>query len=117
MKIKLHTPMHLSDRETITEFEADDIVQVRSAIGDDTQEGTNFWVRDVPEEQFCVESASVVRKLVEKNRSTKKSWLGAVLKFVIIAIVLTLVLGWLGSSIAGYTQNDFNEWIRNIWHH
>lgn len=72
MKIQLHTPMNLSDRETITEFEANDISQVRSTIGDDAKEGTNFWIKNVPEEQFCVESATAVKALIKQNKSEEE---------------------------------------------
>ncbi len=43
--IRLHTPMHLSDNETTTEYEANDIIHVKSVVGDDDREGTEFYIK------------------------------------------------------------------------
>jgi hypothetical protein len=72
-KITLHTPRYLQDQETTTEYEANDIVHIESAVGDDSKEGTRFWLRDVATKQFCLESAEMVKKLVAENTTDESS--------------------------------------------
>lgn len=71
-KITLHTPIHLSDNETITEFEANDIIHIKSVVGDDDRGGTHFYVRGINERQYCSESANTLKKLVRDNKTEEK---------------------------------------------
>lgn len=66
--IKLHTPTHMQDDETTTEFEANDIKHVASVVGNDEREGTHFYLTGVSERQFCTEPAKQVKQLVAENR-------------------------------------------------
>lgn len=53
MKIKLHTPAYLGDHDTITEYEANDIIHVEAVRGrSDDSQGTHFWFNGIPEQQF-----------------------------------------------------------------
>jgi hypothetical protein len=67
--IQLHTPTHMQDSETTTEYEANDIVHVSSVVGNDLAEGTHFYLRGVPEKQFCLEPARTVKQLVTANKN------------------------------------------------
>lgn len=71
-KITLHTPMNLSDGKTTTEFEANDIIHVKSVVGDDNRRGTHFYVRGISERQHCLESANTVKKMVQDNKIEEK---------------------------------------------
>ncbi len=66
--ITLHTPMHMTDSDTTTEFEANDIIQVKSVVGDDNRDGSHFWIRGIPERQHCLESAKTLKKLIQENK-------------------------------------------------
>lgn len=68
-KILLHTPMHLSDNDTTTEYEANDIIHIKSITGDDDEGGTYFWIAGVPEQQRCDESVNVLKKLIQDNET------------------------------------------------
>jgi len=68
-KIILHTPRFMRDDKTTTEFEATDIIQIKSVAGDDDNGGSHFWVRGIAERQHCLESANDLRKLVEKHKN------------------------------------------------
>lgn len=72
-KIILHTPRHLTDDKTVTEFEADDILHVRSQLGDDNREGTLFYLKGVEKKQFCLEPAGQVKKMIEENKTDNES--------------------------------------------
>jgi hypothetical protein len=67
--IQLHTPILLSDNETTTEYEANNIIHVQSVFGDDDSGGTNFYISGVPEKQFCLESANTVKQLIQENET------------------------------------------------
>jgi hypothetical protein len=69
--IKLHTPLHLQDNKTISEFEANDIRHIVSIVGDDDQVGTVFYLAGVPEKQMCLEPAKRVKELVAANRDSR----------------------------------------------
>lgn len=65
---KLHTP-HSRGDDTITEYEANDIVHIKSVVGDDDAQGTHFYLRDVPgQRQFCLESAKEVKQMVAAHK-------------------------------------------------
>jgi hypothetical protein len=70
--IKLHTPLGTEDNETQTEYDVEDILNITSVVGNDAQEGTNFWVRGSGEKQFCVEPASVVRAMIADAKSKEE---------------------------------------------
>lgn len=72
--IRLHTPMHLSDNETTTEYEANDIIHVKSVVGDDDREGTEFYINGMFERQFCLESANTVKKLIQENKTDEEAF-------------------------------------------
>jgi len=66
--IQLHTPHHMQDTETKTEYEANDIIHIVSVIGNDEASGTHFYVRGVPKRQHCLESANEVKQLVVAHK-------------------------------------------------
>ena len=70
--IRLHTPMHLSDNETTTEYEANDIIHVKSVVGDDNRDGTEFYIKGMYERQFCLETANKLKKLIQDNKTEEK---------------------------------------------
>ena len=72
-KIKLHTPKHLSDNETITEFEAKDIIHVESITGEGNNKGAYFWIKGIGERRFCLESLNEVNLLL-KSRIINLIW-------------------------------------------
>ena len=74
--IQLHTPMHMQDNNTITAFEANDIIHIVSVVGDDDARGTHFYLRGVPERQFCSETAKEVKRLVASNKATAQTRVG-----------------------------------------
>lgn len=73
-KVTLHTPMHLSDSETTTEYEVNDIIHVKSVVGDDDRECTNFYLKGVTERQFCLESANILKKLIQENKTEEEEF-------------------------------------------
>ncbi len=73
-KIILHTPMHLSDENTTTEYEANDIIHVKSIVGNDNRDGTHFYINGMPERQSCLESANILKNLIQKNKTNKEKF-------------------------------------------
>lgn len=71
--IKLHTPTHMQDDATVTEFEADDIRHIVSIVGDDNREGTHFYLKGISEKQFCLEPAREVKQLVASSKQPLQS--------------------------------------------
>lgn len=71
-KIKLHTPIFTNDSEATTEYEVNDIIHMKSVTGDNDGQGTKFYLKGVSEEQFCLESVNILKKLVEDNKIEEK---------------------------------------------
>ena len=71
-KITLHTPIHLSDYETTSEYEANDIIHIKSVIGDDNRGGTKFYIKGMLKEQFCSETVNKLKKLIQDNKTEEK---------------------------------------------
>lgn len=79
-KIVLHTPMHSCDAPmylldktaTTTEFEANDIILVKSVVGDDNRDGTNFYIKGISDKQFCLENVNTLKKLIQDNKTEDK---------------------------------------------
>ncbi len=74
--IRLHTPMHMSDNKTTTEFDAELIHSIKSIVGDDDREATNFYVHGSPEKQFCSESPNKLRNMIEEAKAKEEVQLG-----------------------------------------
>lgn len=66
--------MHTSDNKTTTEFEANDIIHVKSVVGDDDRDGTEFYIKGMIERQFCLETANILKKLIQDNKTEEKSF-------------------------------------------
>jgi hypothetical protein len=71
--IKLHTPRHFRDNETVTEFEANDISHIVSEVDNDDREGTYFYIRGVAERQYCDEPAKEVKRLIAQNKDAPRA--------------------------------------------
>jgi hypothetical protein len=67
--ITLHTPMNTEDSGSPIEYEGDKITRINSAVGDESREGTYFYVLGSPERQYCIESAKKVKEMVEEAKS------------------------------------------------
>jgi hypothetical protein len=72
--IKLHTPIHTLDYNTTTDYEANDIIHVESAGGEDDGVGTNFYIKGVDEIQFCLETANKLKQLINDNKTEEKQF-------------------------------------------
>lgn len=68
-KINLHKPTHMSDCEAKIEYDANDIVGIKSVVGNDNCLGTNFYIKGLPEKQFCLETANNLKKLIQENKT------------------------------------------------
>lgn len=68
-KIGLHTARFLGDKETITEYDADKIIHIKSRHGDDEKPLAWFWVEGLSGRQHCSESAKEVKRMVEEYKS------------------------------------------------
>lgn len=66
--ITLHTPRHMSDNRTTTEFETNDIIHIVSIVGNDDSTGTTFYLHGIPGKQTCLEPAKEVKRLVAANK-------------------------------------------------
>lgn len=114
-KIILHTPMHLSDYKTTTEFEANDIGHIWSKVYDDNKKGTSFNLKNDYKEYSCSESANVVKRMVEENKTEEKPFViqsgkgnaiaigvgnqvvsGKEENWSVIGVIATLVIGAVG---------------------
>ena len=73
-KIVLHKRMHLNDNEGVKrEYEANDIYNINPVFGNDDDSDTTFYIRGIQKEQECIESANMVRRMVEENREPSES--------------------------------------------
>jgi hypothetical protein len=76
-RIALHTPIHSNDNNTQTEFDPEKIIGIESVIGDDSRDGTHFFLQGSPKQYFCIESAKKLRQLIEEAKSMEAVTLDA----------------------------------------
>lgn len=92
MKITLHTPAHLDDTTSTTEFEANDIIHIESISGrDPDSSGAKFWLKGINESKHCSESVNDLKKLVEENKEKEE--------------LLPISIGQIGDQVS---QTGFN---------
>lgn len=70
-EIILHVPRYLNDVESTQAYEANDILEVKSASDDPNLLGTNFYYKDSGW-TFCLESENKLRRLIRKNSHNSK---------------------------------------------
>ena len=73
-RVRLHTPRNLNDNDTTTEFEVNKIIHFNSSVGDDSKNGTKFYIDGIQEEQFCLESTNELRKLIKDHYDHKEQF-------------------------------------------
>lgn len=52
---------------------------------------------------------------VKWQNAGKSSWFNWLVHFVLITVILSLILGIIASSIAGYYQPEFNIWYKEYF--
>jgi hypothetical protein len=122
--IKLHTPIHSEDNETQTDYDVESIVNVVSVVGNDDQQGTNFWLRGISEKQFCVEPARLVREMIAEAKSKEEVKVEAeavtlliraaksedgLIRFIASDGTLTVILADQQQSLQGRQRSRYNH--------
>ena len=107
-KIKLNTPTCLSGDETTTEYESNDIIFIQSIVGDDSSDGTYFYIKGVGDQQSCTNSAAYVKKLVKKYKPTFVKTKIIPMILVVIPGVLIKIIAQNWTNISDYFSNIFN---------
>lgn len=106
MKISLHSPRYIGDKDHIVQYEADEIFHTEDRCGH-----TVFFLRGIQKEQFCLEDVETVNKMIEENKTPKEAITkSSMLTLAVNAFwctIVTIALGIIGSYLATILWEKF----------